>query len=335
MKVLITDYKESMMQSHEIEKAILENGLENCEVIVYEYRDEKRDEFLNLVADVDAILTAFVKIDREVFECAPKLQLISINATGFDNVDLKLAEAYGVGVCPVGEYCTQDVAEFTITVMLALVRKLKSYVIDVDKNHAWRYDLKRPNPRVESMTLGIVGLGKIGRAVAIRAHGLGMQILATDPFISDTDFKKVADFVELVDPDTLLANSDVITNHMNSNETNQRYFDECKFGKMKRHPYFINMGRGVELQEDALIQAVDEGIIRGTALDVLETENPDLEHHPLVGRENVLITPHVAFYSQDAIESLQRISCQNIVDYFTGHKNKVFKLVTKHNIRKV
>lgn len=331
MKILITDYKESMMPQHDIERQVLSAGLDNCEIMVYEYQNNHRAEFLELVEDVDAILTAFVKIDREVFEHAPKLKVVSINATGFDNVDLAVAKEYGVGVCPVGEYCTQDVAEFTVGVMHALVRNLKAYVNDVEQQHQWRYDLCAPNARIENMTLGIVGLGKIGRAVANRAHALGMTVLATDPFITDEHYALVSDFVKLVDPEILFSQADVVTNHMNLNETNHRYFDSVKFNQMIKHPYFINMGRGAELREADLIAALDSGQIKGAAMDVLETENPDLAHHPLVGRSNVIVTPHVAFYSTDSMESLQRISSQNIVHFLNGEKDKVFKLVTQES----
>lgn len=330
MKILITDYKESMMPQHDIERQVLNAGLNNCEIMVYEYQNNHREEFLNLVEDVDAILTAFVKIDREVFERAHQLKVVSINATGYDNVDLAVAEEYGVGVCPVGEYCTQDVAEFTITVMHALVRNLKAYMNDIDVAHEWRYDLCQPNMRIENMTLGIVGLGKIGRAVATRAHALGMRVLATDPFITDEHYAIVSDFVDLVDPEVLFSEADVVTNHMNLNETNHRYFDTVKFNQMNKHPYFINMGRGAELREPDLIAALDSGQLSGAAMDVLETENPDLAQHPLVGRNNVIISPHVAFYSRDSMESLQRISTENIVNYLTNNKDKVFKLVTQN-----
>lgn len=330
MKVLIADYKESMMPKHDLERQVLTAGLANCEIEVYEYTEKRRAEFLAKLAQVDALLTAFIPLDRAALAQAGQLKVIAINATGYDNIDLAAAEEFGIGVCPVGEYCTQDVAEFTITTMLALVRQLKAYVTDVDQNDAWRYDLITPNSRLSNQTLGIVGLGKIGRAVATRAHALGMRVLATDPFISDADFTKVSAFVELVSPATLFSEADVVTNHMNLNSTNYDYFDAAAFAQMQNHPYFINMGRGAEVVEAALVAALDQGQLKGAALDVLTTENPDLAHHPLVGRPNVLITPHVAFYSTDSLVDLQRISCQNIVHYLNGEPEKVFKLVTKY-----
>ena len=327
MKIVIADYAESMMPSHELEKRVLTTGLPGCQIVTATYRDDQRAEFLQLVRDADALLTAFIKIDEEVLAAATQLKVISINATGYDNVNLAAARRHGVAVCPVGEYCTADVAEFTITAMLALIRNLKAYVTDVDVHQQWRYDYAQPNRRLSKLTLGIFGLGKIGRAVATRAAALGMRVLAVDPFISQEDYAKVADRVKLVSAAELFQQADVISNHMNLNESNDHFFTAERFRQMVKHPYFINMARGAEVDETALVAALDSGQLKGAALDVLATEFPDLATNPLVGRENVLVTPHTAFYSSDSLTALQRISCQNIVEYLTGHPEKVFKLV--------
>lgn len=327
MKIVIADYPESMMPSHQLEKRILQAGLPDCQVVVYPYHDDHRKEFLTVLHDADALLTAFIKVDGEVFAAAPQLKIVSVNATGYDNVDLAAAKRHGVAVCPVGEYCTDDVAEFTITTMLALVRNLKSYLTDVDQRRQWRYDYAKPNRRLSNLTLGIFGLGKIGRSVATKAAALGMRVIAHDPFISQAHYQQVADRVKLVPASQVLAQADVISNHMNLNDSNRDFFDADRFAQMTRHPYFINMARGAEVSEPALVAALDSGQVRGAALDVLSSEFPDLKNNPLVGRENVLVTPHTAFYSTDSLTSLQKISCQNIVYYLTGQPAKVFKLV--------
>lgn len=327
MKVVIADYPESMMPSHQLEKTVLTTGLPGCQVIIFPYRDDKRAAFLRVLHDADALLTAFIKVDEDVLSAAPQLKVVSINATGYDNVDLAAAKRHGVAVCPVGEYCTEDVAEFTITTMLALVRNLKAYLTDVDQRHEWRYDYAQPNCRLSNMTLGIFGLGKIGRSVAQKAAALGMTVLANDPFISQKNYAKVADQVKLVAVNNLLAKADVVTNHMNLNESNHHFFTADRFSRMTKHPFFINMARGAEVNEPDLVKALDTGQIKGAAVDVLATEFPDLATNPLVGRENVLVTPHTAFYSTDSLTALQKISCQNIIYYLTGHPEKVFKLV--------
>ena len=128
MKIVISDYKDSMMPSHDIEFEVLRNGLgEDVDIVVFEYDDNKKEEFYKIIQDADALLTAFIQFDKEMFDHAPNIKVISINATGYDNVDLSIAKNRHVGICPVGEYCTIDVAEYTISLILSLVKNLKIY----------------------------------------------------------------------------------------------------------------------------------------------------------------------------------------------------------------
>ena len=326
MKIVIADYKDSMMPVHDYEKEILINGLAECEVVIYEYTDEKREEFFDIIKDADAILTAFIQIDKEAMERAENLKVISMNATGYDNVDLEEANKRGIGVCPVGEYCTIDVAEFTISMMLSLVKNLKTYINYIDLEHNWRYEIGTANKRIEDMTVGIFGFGKIGKAVGQRAKALGMKVIACDPFIPE-DSGEIFD-IELVNPEQIYKEADVVLNHMNLNKTNYEYFNLENFRLMEKKPYFINMGRGACVVESDLIIALENQYLSGAGLDVLVDETPDLEKHPLVGRSNVIITPHAAFYTEASITELQRISTENIVHYLLGEKDKVFRLVS-------
>lgn len=125
----------------------------------------------------------------------------------------------------------------------------------------------------------------------------------------------------------IFAKADIITNHMNLNATNIAFFAKKHFQKMQQTPYFLNMGRGACVVEEDLVEALDSGSLKGAALDVLADETPDLVNHPLVGRTNVLVTPHAAFYTTNSIRELQRISAENIVYYLRGEKEKVFRLV--------
>lgn len=330
MKVLIADYAELLMPTHDLEIQTLKNGLgEECEVEVYEYTDEHRAEFYEKLAQADALLTGFIKIDAEAMEHAPKLKVISINATGYDKVDLAEANRRHIGVCPVGEYCTIDVAEHTICVMLAMVKNLKHYMHALERDYNWDYQLVAPNKRIKNMTLGIFGLGKIGTAVALRAQALGMKVMAYDISKSPT---YAEDFgVKLVDdPQEIYDEADVITNHMNLTDKNRDFFNLETFKKMKKHPYFLNAGRGASVVEEDLKTALDTGLIKGAALDTIRDEKPEhIAKNPLLGRDDVIITPHTAFYSTSSIEDLEKTSTRNIVYYLTGNTDKVFKLVTR------
>lgn len=324
IKIVITDFPDSMMPTHELEEQILKEGLPGCEVVVYPYTGDKA-ELLRVVANAAVILTAFLPIDQEILDAASQLKAISLNATGYDNIDLQEAARRGIGVFPVGEYCTEDVAEFTIAVMLNLSKNIKHYCADIDKRHIWKYNSAEPMQRIEEMTLGIFGFGKIGRCTAKKARALGMKVIACDPYI-DTAIFREAD-VAPVEPDDIYQLSDVISSHMNSNMSNYGMFCREAFDKMQKKPVFINMGRGSSIVEEDLIAALDKGQIRAMAADVLADETPDLANHPLAGRENVIITPHAAFYTTTSIFRLQQLSCQNIVYYLKGERDKVFKLV--------
>ncbi len=328
MKILISDYAESMMPDHALEIETLKAGLgDDVEVEVFPYTDEARDEFYERLASADALLTAFVKMDAEAFNHAPDLKVVSINATGYDNVDLEEATKRGIGVCPVGEYCTWDVSESAIAYMSALNKHFKFYTRQIDVEHRWDYAAAPEYPRLEDQTLGIVGFGKIGKCTARKAKGLVKNILAYDPFIDRKLFGENG--VAEASFDELLENSDIIVNHMNLNDTNYHCFSAEKFAKMKRKPIFINLGRGLSIDEDALVEALDSGLLRAFGADVLYDETPDLAHHPLVGRDNVIITPHAAFYSSSSMRDLQTLSCKNIAYFLNGEKDKVFKLVNE------
>ena len=328
MKILISDYIDSMMPDHELETQTLKEGLgEDIEIEVYAYTDENREEFYEHLKDADALLTAFTKIDKEAMEHAPKLKVIAINATGYDNVDMEEATKRNIGVCPVGEYCTWDVSEAAIAYMFALNKSFKFYQRQIEVEHKWDYAAAPELPRIEDQTLGIIGFGKIGKCTARKAKGIVGHIIANDPFIDKNLFAENG--VEEADVDTLLAEADIIVNHMNLNETNYHYFDAEKFAKMKKKPIVINLGRGLCVDEPALIEALDSGQIRSFGADVLYDETPDLANHPLVGRDNVIITPHSAFYSSSSLRDLEVFSTRNIVYFLTGQKDKLFKLVNQ------
>lgn len=328
MKILISDYPDSLMPDHALETETLKAGLgEDVEIEVYEYHDEMRAEFYERLSDADALLMAFLRIDAEAFAHAPQLKVVSINATGFDSVDLDEATKRGVGVCPVGEYCTSDVSESAIAYMNALNKHFKFYQKDIDERHKWDYAAAPQWPRLQDQTLGIVGFGKIGKCTAEKAAGLVKKIVAYDPYVDDAAFAERG--VIRVGIDELFAQSDIIVNHMCLTAENERFFDKLAFDAMVRRPIFINLGRGLCVDEEALIAALDAGTLRAFGADVLLDETPDLANHPLVGRDNVIITPHAAFYSSTSIEDLERLSCQNIVHFLKGEKDKVFKLVNE------
>ncbi len=322
MKIYLVDETELLPVDCEIERRELRAVLGHCEVVTYAF--ETSEKMRRDLLDADGIITGFQHIGGEDMAAMPRLQAISVSATGFDCVDTKAAADRGIPVCAIAEYCTKEVAEHTMALLLTMWRKIGCYKSDVEKG-GWRYDVCAPVERLEGKTLGIFGLGRIGTAVAKRAAGFGLRVIAADPALTFMEAKERG--AELATPAVVLASSDIITNHMDANETNRDLFDAAAFAAMARRPLFLNCARGWSVDEAALIEALDEDRIRGAGLDVLKDENPCLEGHPLLGRDNVILTPHAAFYSETSIEALHRISAKNLACCLAGRPQEAFRVV--------
>jgi D-3-phosphoglycerate dehydrogenase len=275
--------------------------------------------------DADAILTDYVPFDRAMLARLERCRIISVMATGWDCVDVVAAAARGIRVAAVGEYCTDEVADHTLALMLASERRLRDYDRQVQVAHDFRWNEVQGLRRLAGLTLGIVGFGRIGQAVCRRARGFGLVVLALDPRVDAVEVRRHG--AEPVDLDDLLARSDIVTLHCNLEAGSRSLLDRRAFAKMKKKPLLINVARGALVAEADLAEALDRGLLRGAAFDVLTNDSPDLGHHPLIGRDNVLLTPHVAFYSETALEDLQRISAANVTAFLEGRPEAVFRLV--------
>jgi D-3-phosphoglycerate dehydrogenase len=266
--------------------------------------------------EADAILTDYVPFRRPVLERLERCRIISVAATGWDCVDAAAAAERGIRVASVPGYCTDEVADHTLALVLALERRLRDYDRQVQHGRSWRWNEIRGLRRLAGQTLGLVGFGRIGQAVCRRARGFGLAVLACDPRMDAAGARRHG--AERVGLDALLARSDIVSLHCNLDAGSRGLLDRAAFAKMARKPFLINVSRGALVVEADLVDALDRGLVAGAALDVLTEDSPDLRHHPLVGREDVLLTPHVAFYSETALEELRRISAANIAAALGG-----------------
>jgi D-3-phosphoglycerate dehydrogenase len=273
----------------------------------------------------DAILTEYVPFSRAILESLDRCQVISVAATGHNCIDLDAAAECGISVCCIDEYCTDEVADHTVLLMLALCRRLPEYHDQVQTEHRWQFDSLNGLRRMSSLTLGIVGFGRIGQAVARRARAFGMTILAYDLY-PDED-KAAALDVSYRDLPDLLAQSDVVSLNCALTPENEHLINESAFNAMARHPVLINCARGGLVDEDALIAALDSGQISGAGLDVLADEAPDLARSRLIARDNVILTPHVAFYSDASILENRTVSAGNIRNFLDGKFGDVNRIV--------
>ena len=320
MKVVFAEAPSTCTRDMSIERSVFPEGTE-FGIAVYDEHSEDNDKFYKDIADADIIINGYIYFGRKELDALEKCRVISFQSTGFNEVDIDYATEKGIAVVSIEDYCTQETAENAIALMLMLQRGLRIYDRSVQKDREWVYDKAPGLKRIEGQVMGIVGLGRICRSVAKKAHGLDMEVIAYDPYIP----KELADSVgaRLVDIDELLAESDVISVHMNLTDDNVHFFNKEKFAKCKKQPIIINEGRGAMISEEDLAWALDNGLIKAAGLDMLESEFPDLNDCPLVGRDNVIITPHSGFFSDTSMYLLCKCSADNALYYFNRDFDKV------------
>ncbi|MDR2671653.1 MAG: C-terminal binding protein [Oscillospiraceae bacterium] len=324
MKILITDPPDVLMSDLAGECEYLRARAPGAEIDVYPYGD--RASLLARLPGVAGILTAFVPLDADLLARAPALRAVSVQATGYDMVDAPAAARRRIAVCAIPEYCTQEVADHTWALALALERNLKDHIGGVDGARRWQYDAPPRRPQgLSGRTFGLFGLGRIGRAVAARARAFGMEVLAVDDRVTPGEARAAG--AELTGAETLLEKSYIISNHMNLSAETAGFFCLDVFRRMRGRPIFLNMGRGGHVVEADLCRALDEGLIRAAGLDVLASENPDLTAHPLAGRPDVILTPHAAFYSEQSLRKLREISCENLLCCLQNRHREAYAVV--------
>jgi D-3-phosphoglycerate dehydrogenase len=272
---------------------------------------QKEEDVIRACKEADGLLDQYALLNRRVLENLPKCKVVSRYGVGVDSVDLKAATDLGIIVANVPDYCMDEVANQTISMILTLVRKTAFFDQKV-KSGQWDFHLGIPIHRTRGETLGLIGCGKIGLEVAKKISAFGMRVIAFDPYI-----EKSHEVIELTDIDTVLKESDFISIHCPLNESTRHLIGEREFKKMKRKPLLVNTSRGPIIDEKALIQALRDGLISGAGLDVLEKEPPDSQN-PMLKMENVIFSPHVGFYSEESISELKRRTAKNVSDVLTG-----------------
>jgi D-3-phosphoglycerate dehydrogenase len=307
-KVLVTDHP---WRSIEPEEELL--GAAGAELVFAETGAE--DELIGLAADADAILTCFARVTERVVQAAPHLQVIGRYGIGVDNIAVTEATSRGVLVTNTPSYCVDEVVEHALALILDLRRQVSSFNRAVHDGD-WSLTSSRPVHRLRGSTLGIVGLGEIGTALALQATALGMTVIAHHP-------RKDAETVRAtgatpVSLDELAASSDVVTLHVPLNAETRHLIGAEFLRSMKSTAYLINVARGGVVDQDALVRALREGWIGGAGLDVVEPERLPPEH-PLLALPNAIVTPHVAYYSEESLLDLGRLASENVAAVLGGH----------------
>jgi len=292
-KVVLTDY---VWESLEVEK----NTLGDLADLV-PLRSKKPEEFIDEAKDCDALLNTYAgPITADVMARMPKCRIIARYGIGVDTIDLEAATQAGIIVTNNPTYCIEEVAEHTMALLLACARKVTLYDRLV-RGARWEVPPGKPLFRISGRTLGLVGFGNIARQVAVRAQAFGMRILYTDPFVKTGQFDVPGKKVEL---DELLSESDFVSTHPPLTPQTRKMISDDALSRMKPTAFLINCSRGPIVDTDALVRALDAKAIAGCALDTIDPE-PLPDPHQLRGRDNVIITPHAAWYSEQAMVGLQ------------------------------
>lgn len=274
------------------------------------------DDILAVARDADAILVTYAKLTRELLIQLTRCKAIGRFGLGVDNIDLVAAKEKGIAVNYVPDYCIREVSDHAMALLLALIRKIP-FSNKLVQGGRWEMPAVVPIRRLEGTVLGLVGFGNIPRLVAPKAKAFGMKVVAFDPFAKPELFKSAG--VESVDFDTLLKTSDYISVHAPLTPQTRGLMNAAAFAKMKKGAYIVNTARGPLIDETSLIAALDTGQIGGAGLDVVVAE-PLAKDSALLGRDNVIITPHTAFYSIEALEELQSKCASDVARVLSGEK---------------
>lgn len=299
----------------------------------------------NIRADAEAV-SVFVgsEVKKEQIDAMPNLKLIAARSTGFDHVDTAYAKTKNIAVCNVPAYGSRTVAEFAFTLILSLSRKLFVAADQIKEGKGFDYQAFE-GFNLQGKTIGIIGTGRIGLNVAQIAKGFDMQILGFDPHPSEEKAKEYG--IKYVSLDQLLQGSDVVTIHVPYMKETHHLINSGNIKKIKKGALLINTARGEVVDTEALLLALKGGSVAGAGLDVLEGErmlkdeatliahsdpkHPSLgelktliENHTLINMPNVIITPHIAFYSKEAKHEILKTTAENILDFKKGQpKNQV------------
>jgi D-3-phosphoglycerate dehydrogenase / 2-oxoglutarate reductase len=279
-------------------------------------KSNSAEDIIAVANDADAVIVCYAQITAAVVAGLNRCKVIGRTGLGVDNIDVPAAAARGITVTYVPDYCLREVSDHTMALLLALARKVP-LANKLVQSGRWELPLIVPLRRLEGQVLGLVGFGNIPRAAVPKAKAFGLTVITHDPFVSKEVLASAG--VEGVSFDDLLARSDFVSVHAPLMPATRGLINAATFAKMKKGAFIINTARGPLIDEPALIAALDSGHLGGAGLDVVTTE-PLAKDSPLIGRDNVILTPHTAFYSVEALIELQTKCATDVARVLSGEK---------------
>lgn len=269
---------------------------------LYRFDCRSEEEVIENCADADALIVRYSPVTKRVIESLRKCRVISVYAIGVDMVDVKAATDAGIAVTNVPDYCVEEVCDHAMALLLAAARNIVVYHRSVVDDEQWDCRVVSPPRRLRGRTLGLIGFGKIPRAVSVRAMSFGLRVMAYDPYVSRAACESAG--VVKAELDELLPQADFVSVHAPLTPETKGIINLERFRMMKPDAVILNASRGPIIDESAMIKALDEGWIAGAALDVLEIE-PPARDNPLMHMKNVIVTPHAGFFSEESVTELR------------------------------
>ncbi|GHS88930.1 2-hydroxyacid dehydrogenase [Synergistales bacterium] len=302
---------------YEAERQLLQQAHPGCEILTSKSVNPKDLEEFGSVANA-LICQINVPVDRNLLEKLKSCKVVSVYGAGYNNVDVNSARELHIPVTNVPGYCAEEVADYAIAAIYSQNLKL-SYYADHMSNGLWgAHAIKKKPRRVSQLTLFVIGFGNIGQRLAAKAIGLGMKVLFHDSVENaalEEKAKKIG--AHRVSLEEGLAQADVVSSHLALTNETRGFFSEKTFALMKKEAHFINAARGGVVDEAALIEAVKNGTIAAATLDVIVNEPPKLDD-PILHTENICVTPHISYLTEDSLHELKFRAARNASDVLLG-----------------
>ncbi|WP_158602156.1 C-terminal binding protein [Cohnella endophytica] len=268
------------------------------------------------IKDAEVLVVQLQQVTEALLERMPSLKLIAREGIGLDSIPVQAASERGITVMNVPDYCLEEVAVHAVSLMLAAHRKLFPSSALVRGGQWTQMPELKPIFALSELTLGLIGMGRIGAQVISRMRGFGCRIIVSDPYLHPDS---APEGVELVSLDELLAQSDLITLHCPYTEETKHLIDKRRIEKMKKKPVLINVSRGPLIHEGDLLDALNSGDISFAGLDVL-TQEPPANDHPLLHHPKAIVTNHIAWYSEQSEARMRNLTSNRIVDFLEGRE---------------
>ena len=301
--------------------AVIEKHLDSS--LDFEYkRAKEKEEIVKVAKEADILISIYENIDRQVLDQLPNLKFIAMGSIGYNFVDVAYAREKNIYVANNPIYCVEEVADHTLGLIIDRCRRISDFNASIKNEHKWEYNaFGNSLSRLSSKKVALIGLGKIGRAVAKRLKGFGVKVLAYDPYIKKSVFKEEG--VEEVSLKEIQEQADIISLHLPLTEETHHMIDETFIRGCKKAIILINTARGSVVDEGIYEKGLRENLFLGLGLDVLESEDPDLRKLCFIQDERLVITPHSAFYSRESDFAADYDVAKHINLYVEGKMDEI------------